>query len=332
MPLVFDIGTSVLFWRLRYPLDRMPQRQACELPTACLTTKKSVTAAKPGWIDAEFLKPAGGVLHVLDINGGHGRRYDSLAVHAWQGPIPPGSFYELKQKVYVESPSFMFLQAGALLNLSQLIAFGDELCGLYSFDAREARGFRKRRCPLITKSELERFIGDARGCRGVGACLKALPFIVERSASPMETFDEMLFCLPYRYGGYGISAPLMNYKVYLDARAARVSKRGKCYLDMGYPQYSLDIEHHGKLDHARPEEAARDVARVNGLREQGFEVIELTAAQVDDLLAFEVIAQRVATITGKRIRSNALGAQPARLALRQSLRSWNASSGLIRQA
>ena len=146
----------------------------------------------------------------------------------------------------------------------------------------------------------------------------------------METFDVMALCLPYRLGGYGLEKPLMNCEVPLTARAARIAKRRKCYLDMGYLKKGLDIEHHGKLDHSSPEDMASDRARVNALKEMKFEVIELTKDQVNDLYAFEYIVQRIARLLGKRIRKEKTGATTARLSFRRDMAIWNQSSGRLR--
>ena len=60
-----------------------------------------------------------------------------------------------------------------------------------------------------------------------------------------------------------------------------------------------------------------------------FEVIELTAGQVGDLFAFEYIIQRIARLSGKRIRADKLGATPERLALRKSLFNRNQTQGRL---
>ena len=230
----------------------------------------------------------------------------------------------------MESPAFMFLHAACLLSFSQLVAFGDELCGLYCFDARENRGFRKRTKPILDKERLEHLLQQAHGCKGHNKAMKAFSYVIERSASPMETFDEMTLCLPYRQGGYTLANPLMNHRVDLTPKAARVAKREKCYLDMGYPLQKLDIEHHGKLDHSSYDDIVSDRARVNGLKEMGYEVIELTSDQVGDLFAYEIIIRRIARILGKRLWKQKLGATPERLLLRKELFAWNHSYGRIR--
>ena len=145
----------------------------------------------------------------------------------------------------------------------------------------------------------------------------------------METFDEMTMCLPYRYGGYGIPKPTMNLHVPLTSKAKRIYKRENCYLDMGWPSVLLDVEHHGKLDHSSAQDAVSDRARVNALKEMGYEVVELTFDQVKDLVAYEYIIERIARIHGKRIATRYLGSTPERVALRKELFEWNASYGEI---
>ena len=284
----------------------------------------------PSWADDSFLEPTEGMFHALTTNRRQSGTTKQLAVHAWSGAIPEGSFYPLASHVLVESPAFMFLHAASILDIPSLIAFGDELCGRYSFDSRADRGFVTRQKPLLTKEYLKHYLNQAFGCRGVKSALKALPHIVEQSASPMETFDEMTMCLPYLQGGYGIPQPVMNQCVHLEEKAARIAKRNTCYLDMGYLQHKLDVEHHGKYDHSSTADMASDRARVNGLKEMGLEIIELTSDQVGDLYAYEYIIQRIARILEKRLRSDALGVTPQRLALRKAIFAWNSSYGRIR--
>ncbi|MBQ9041544.1 MAG: hypothetical protein IJ111_01885 [Eggerthellaceae bacterium] len=278
----------------------------------------------------EFLAPLGGIVRLLVFDGTQRRDSSKHVTYLWSGRFPEGSFYELKGGVFVASPEFAFLAAATLLDKTQLIAFGCELCGYYSFDRREKRGFRKRRVPLLTVERLRDYLVRAEGCRGYKKAASALLHIVEHSASPMETFDVMALCLPYRLGGYGLDVPLMNHKVSLTPRAAHIAKRQSCFPDICYLSVQLDIEHHGKLDHSDPEDQASDRARVNALKEMGFEVIELTKDQVNDLLSFEYIVQRIARLLGRRLRKECLGATPARLAFRSNVLAWNQSSGKLR--
>ncbi len=331
MNLVFDIASSIEFWRQRYPADRMPKPPLPIVPGDAAFRRSDIMPLVPDWVDEQYLEPTDGIFHALAFDAGRCKTLKDITVHIWTGPIPEGSFYELQSGVLVESPAFMFLHAASILDFTNLIAFGDELCGLYSFDAREKRGFRKRKYPLITTIGLQNYLLTAKNCRSTKRAMRALHYVVDNSASPMETFDEMTMCLPYRLGGYGFSRMNMNEEIELTARAARIAKRNTCRLDMGYKDLFLDIEHHGKLDHSSDEEKESDFARVSGLKEMGFEVVELTKAQVGDLFAYEIIIQRIAKEKlHKRLQKSALGATAERLALRKALFSWNRSSGRIR--
>lgn len=283
----------------------------------------------PPWLTPEVIARSGGVIQALVFDENARRRSSAHSVRVWSGPVPEKSFYEVGDGTFVASPEFMFLAAATVLSFVQLVAFGYELCGLYSFDDREERGFRKRAVPLTTTSTLKRYLAAAKGCRGYATAVSACRQVEDNSASPMETYDAMWLTLPYRLGGYCLRKPLMNHEVPLDPRAMRIAQRTKCFLDMGYIDPMLDIEHHGKHDHSSYEDRTSDRARVNALKEMGFEVIELTNDQVNDIIAFDYIVQRIAKILGKRIRKEHLGVTPARLALRKELRAWNRSGGRL---
>ena len=215
----------------------------------------------------------------------------------------------------------------AVLSFAELVAYGDELCGRYVFDDREKRGMRKRATSLTTVNQLEGYLASAQGCYGRKAAFRALPYIVDGSASPMETLDEMLLCLPYRYGGYGVEKPVMNYDVELDERLAAFADRDNCYADLCWPDAGLCIEHQGAFDHNKALSFESDRARVNALTFLGYEVVELTHGQVSNLYAFEEIAVHVAKALGKRLDGAKLGPTVERLALRRSLFAWNIRSG-----
>ena len=145
----------------------------------------------------------------------------------------------------------------------------------------------------------------------------------------MEVFDEMLLCLPYRLGGYGLRRPHMNYRIALDERAATIASRKTCYGDLCWPDLKFDLEHHGSRYHDGDESFDSDRARVNGLKAMGYEVMELTAEQVHDHRVFEEVAIHISRLQGKRIHKAGLGLTPQRKELRRNLYAWNASFGRL---
>lgn len=329
MALIFDIGISSEFWRRKYPLTRAPENPLPMPPNDIECSMAAIDALAPPWAH-EFAEDRNQPIDLLVLDNATRQKSAIHKTYSWTGSAPEGSFYLLTPGTLVESPEFMFLRAAKLLSIEQLIAFGGELCGLYSFDESQDRGFRRREVPLATKERLGRFLDKAAGCAGIKAAQRALAYVAERSASPMETFDVMTMCLPYKLGGYCIPQLAMNEKVPLTPRAALIARRKNCYLDMGDVDKRLDIEHHGRLDHSRDEDKESDRDRVNGLKEMGFEVIELTSNEVGDLFVYECIIERIAGLLSKKISKDKLGALPARLRLRKELMLWNRSSGKIR--
>ena len=338
--LILEMATSLEFWRQVYPADRRP-RNPVDLPSwvsAPASNSERIVASlgddvwslAPDWITPKFLAQTDGVLHTISFDIVDRCRSKTHVTHIWSGFLPHGSFYPLNSHVYIESPEFVFLSAANVLNLPQLIALGDELCGHYGFDSHEERGFRKRCTPLTTPEGLRKYLLNARGCPGIKKATLALSHIVSKSASPMETYDEALISLPVRMGGYGLKRPEMNRQVRLTKEAARIAMKNEVYLDISWPDINLDVEHHGKHDHSLPVDIDADRARVNALGEMGYEVIELTKKQVDDVVAFEYIVLRIAKRIGQRIRKDALGYKPERLALRKELSQWNRSYGKVR--
>ena len=330
MDLILDKAASMIFWRKIYPPDRIPMPHFAMPTTDYAINETDAWNCCPSWLKAELQKDSEAILHTTVFKASERRQSRAHQAHVWAGPIPEGAFYQLKDNVYIESPEFVFCMAACDLSLHKAIAFGDELCGRYSFDADSERGFRKRKAPLTNVERIGQFLERAQGVRGKQKAERALRFLIDNSASPMETFDEMGLSLPYHLGGYCIDTPTMNEEVPLGAKAARIAQRATCYADMCWSDHHLDVEHHGVYDHSSFSDQASDRARVNALKEEGFEVIELTKDQVNDLYSFEYIAMRIARITGKRLDKSKLGATSERLKLRREVFEWNRSYGRIR--
>ena len=287
------------------------------------SNKREVWTQAPSWLNAGFLARCGGRLDSIVFDKNQTRLSKTHRARQLTTAIPENAFYDLGGGVMIPSPAFTFVRIASVLSVIELIAYGDELCGHYVFDERAERGMRQREIPLTDISQLESMVASAHGARGRSNALAALPHIVAHSASPMETMDEMLLCLPYRLGGYGIYKPTMNYFVEFSAEARTIAGKSFCYCDLCWPKYFLGCEHQGLFDHAQAKAYASDRARVNGPKAQGYEILELTNGQVSDLKAFEEIALYLARRLEKRVRRQELGATSERLELRKTLYGWN---------
>lgn len=223
--------------------------------------------------------------------------------------------------------SFMFLLMASRLSLLQLIALGHELCGLYGFDDSDPRGIRKREVPLATVSELSAFVGQAKGLRGHLKAERALRYVSNRSASPMETYDKMRFCMPLMYGGYALGPHEFNHEVVLDQQAARIARKSLCRIDHYWPSIGEGCEYQSEFDHLSPGDFSADRARINALRSMGYPIYELTHRHVSDIDQFEAVALMLAKKLHKKVPVARRGATPERIALRDALMDWNARLG-----
>ena len=330
MNLVLDKWSSLAFWRFVYPTDRAPG-QATTVPAQCecAFAREDVLKLKPAWLTEAILTCIGGRIDALAFDYDQRRSSCDHVVRGLLHQPKENSFYLGNDGVYIASPGFIFLLMASELSFVQLLALGYELCGYYSFNPLCERGIRKRKVPLTTVAQLDSFVQRASGSRGCAKARKALAFMADGSASPMETECYLLISLPFRYGGYGMDFFSLNFPIPLNETAARIADRDVCYGDICCRDLMIDIEYQGKYDHANRIDYDDDRARINGIKEMGYEVIELTSGQVGNLQVFEDILLRVAKKAKRRIDKRYLGATPERISLRNTLFDWNAAGGYL---
>ena len=333
MPLAYDYITSRSFWRLVYPPERSPSDKVKTPPLELfVSNSRDVRNALSSWVTQDILNLDDGRVHVLAFSRNNRRVSKFHSTYVWPHALPDGSLLDLGTGAFVSSPEFTFLQIAATHSIIQTVAYGDEICGRYAFDPFNERGLRKR-IPLTNKAKLSSYLDSIDAMfpsnyPGVKKARRALQYIIEESASPMETVDEMLLCLPYKLGGYGLPKPHMNKAITLSPSAARIAKKSVCYGDMCWNKPALiDIEHQGLLDHDEPLKFEEDRQRINGIKAMGYEVIELTNKQVKDFAGFESIAMHLAKRLDKWIYVSKRGGISSRVALRKELFEWNQAGG-----
>ena len=329
MILVLDDIMALQFYRLIYPAHRKPARfvKLPESKTGFANKEADVWSYAPQWITPSFLEIVGGKLGFLVFEKNALRRSKTHRGRIWSGSFPEGSFHDLGDGVYVPSAQFTFLLMASRLSLTQLVALGHELCGTYSFDDSKPRGMRKREVALSTLLELEEFIRLAGNLPGRRKAERALRYISNGSASPMETRDKMQFCMPFMYGGYALGPHEFNYEVELDQQASRIARKSRCRIDHYWPTIGEGCEYQGEYDHLSPEKYSLDRSRINALRSMGYPIYEMTYKHVSDLDQFESIALMLAKKMHKQIPASCCGATPERLSLRKELMLWNEHSG-----
>lgn len=249
----------------------------------------------------------------------------------------------------MSSPEFCFFQLATKLSLIELIELGFELCGSYSLprntttnkdnapdkgkapnencdmnpnantDSSQKTLFN--RTPLSSIKKLLMFTLHMEGVHGRSRALQALRYIVENSASPMETTLVMLLTLPYKLGGYGFPYPKLNSRI-TPAKAAKGSANKAFYsCDLFWPDKALAVEYDSDAYHTGPERIASDSKRRNSLTSMGIQVITVTNQQIRNTEEFNKVAKQLATGLEKRLQFKNPGFTEARNALRSALLS-----------
>ena len=243
-------------------------------------------------------------LHVL-VGSDNARKLNRyLHCYISSGEFPNGSFVRMNSGLTVSSPELCFLQMASELSLVDLVALGYEFCGVYRLDQEnsEGKGFHGD-LPLTSISSLSSYIAKAVGLKGRKKAQKALCFIADGSASPMETILSMLLTLPYRLGGYKFPKPLLNYRIETPVNVDESNGKSKnYYCDLYWADKKVDVEYDSDTYHTGPERIAQDAIRRNALSRMGITVVTVSRRQVVEASQMRELAEILSKLLGKRLQ------------------------------
>lgn len=283
-------------------------------------------SVKPCLDAAQAYVPEGAPVHV-SVRDRASRGSHAFSYHIHRRPFPFGSFCALGEGVYVASPELCFLQMAETLNLPSLVLIGMELCGTYrcagSVDvgegplAREVSTFQV--VSLTSVAKMRRFIDRCEGERGVKAARSAVPFVLDGSASPMESIVAALMTLPARLGGWGLPLPKLNYEITIaeDASHQPFGTRRRC--DFFWPGCDVALEYDSRSFHTQQGAFMRDSVRRDELMHEGVRVLTMTPGQLFDFALFEGAMRSLGRALGVRVRTRVADAETRRRALHRLL-------------
>ena len=223
----------------------------------------------------------------------------------------------------VSSPEFSFLQMADRLPLVKLIELGYELCGTYSLPTEAdpeppERGFYYRK-PLSSTGKLNAFVARMPGARGRKKAIRALRYLIDGSASPMETKLSILLTLPYLLGGFGLFMPELNSRIIPAKTAKRASSKAHYVCDLFWPDYNLAVEYDSDQHHTGSAQIAEDSKKRNALNVMGITVITVTKQQLYRSAELEKVARVLANCMDKRLKYRNPGFATAHRELRSQL-------------
>ncbi|MBE6469340.1 MAG: hypothetical protein E7001_05160 [Coriobacteriaceae bacterium] len=234
-------------------------------------------------------------LHVMVAEHGQRRRHKGVVSHVHGGELPAGSLLKIDEGLYVADIRLCALQAAEDLEFVELIEYFYEICGAYSLDGAEGRGYRER-LPLTSVSDLSSYFDQMAGVRGIRKASRALRYVRDGSRSPMETALVMMLTLPRADGGLGIRDVVMDHRIEVSGHVRDMTGRRYFVTDIYIRKVRLAIEYHGS-EHERAARGVADEERENALRAMGHQVIVVRRGAFFSRLSFlrfmEAIRKRV---------------------------------------
>ena len=260
-----------------------------------------------------WLEHAGSPVHALVPDRSEGTSTSRLVTHVHSGPMPYNTTLDLGHGICICSPRFTFMQMTTQVDLIEAILIGMELCGSYSFWRLEPHIMKdpyylspaeERACTfkLPTAMQSKRtcaFVEKQRGNRGALGARDALKWIIDNSASSMETAVYLLLCLPKRLGGYGLPKPILNPKLIISNPSGSKER----YPDLFWPGANIDVEYNSDSKHSGEWTRYRDSKRAIELTVANIKVLPLTRAQLTRTTEFDAFAQGLRRMLGVRSRA-----------------------------
>ena len=226
----------------------------------------------------------------------------SLVSHKWTS-LPASSFVDAGPGFLVSTPEFCFLQMAREMTVAQLVQLGLELCGTYAL--AENGPAISREAPLTTAAKLRAFVEAAAGAPGRATALRATRYLLDGSASAMETLLALLLYLPNNLGGYGLKKPKLNYRVDVPASLHELAARRDCLCDLCWPEANLAVEYDSRLHHSEPGRQSSDARRRSTLIAPGFTVITVFPGHITDSGTFNRLARQAAALPRPRVHPQA---------------------------
>jgi len=225
--------------------------------------------------------------------------------HLFSGETPVGCFMNIGDGLMASSPEFCFLQMANRLSMIGLIELGYELCGEYSLPLSDDLnvpeiGFYQR-APLSGIKKLGTFLDSMPSANGRYKAMRALHFLRDGSASPMETKLSMFLTLPHMLGGFGFDMPELNRRIDLSKIASKQFGKEYYICDMYWPDKKVAVEYDSDQHHTGSDRIASDSIRRNILNSSGIKIVTVTKLQLYSSTELTRVAQSIAAHMGKRL-------------------------------
>ena len=215
--------------------------------------------------------------------------------------FPKASFYEISDGISVISPELLFVEMASRLGLIELLLLGYELAGSYELDPGSIDGFLKA-VPLLSHRALDKVMRGLKGYNGLRRARAAARYVLEHSASPMETLVALTLSLPRRLGGLGVPKPSLNHRIEIMPGSCPGYDKSAIVFDLFWESCALGLEYDSDAHHASIAKLHSDSKRRNAARSLGFDVLSMTSVEYANDACIIRMAEQVMRKHGRYMR------------------------------
>lgn len=173
-----------------------------------------------------------------------------------------------------------------------------ELC----FSASRRPTWLWRRPPLTSQERLLAFLDSKQGARGAKRTRRLLGNVIDGSASPIESKALIMLCGSTWIGGEAWRKPWPNRRLEFPSDVQRLSGQSHAIPDVMWIGSRFIIECQGKAFHVDEQGFEVKTGKRSGLEAMGFEVREITDAQMRSLESWDVMVSGFAKTFGMPLR------------------------------
>lgn len=263
--------------------------------------------------------------------------------HVMTGAIPAWAYCrdERCPDVRVASPEMCLVQVAASMSVAQLALLAYEFCGAYAClpgscggDGGHAMAPTDTACPpgathlysvrpLTSVDVMRRHLRALNPSNGTMAAkaLRALEWVLDGVASPLQAMCAVQLIMPARLGGFGLPRMLLNPPI---GPRGEVVPEGNVsawvHPDMYWPSRCLAVELDGEQFRCGESRRSTDQRRQEALEASGVRLMRLPYERFASVDRFHVFARELAAALGARRRvRDRLGFIEARDRLRADL-------------
>ncbi len=176
---------------------------------------------------------------------------------------------------------------------------------VYAFAASQAQeqqshmaikdwGFYNRENRLTSCKRIASFADSVSGTHGLGKLRTVLKYILDNSASPMETALALMVTGPARIGGMGFKGATLNHRVN--------TAHGERRIDLLWAEQKFGLEYQGFDSHEGWTNRVKDDRRRNAIAAEGIDIASVYYQDLASPFHFDALVGNIARIMNKRVR------------------------------